>query len=348
MRHWGIASLMSVSIVLGAGALQSAEHTVTAAELPDFTSYKFARTAGGSSTTVTVEQVADALKDFDVIFVGEFHDHIANHLAEMALLRTIHVRASKIALSMEQFERDRQEKVDDYLAGKIGEETLTNGLSWKNYAEAYRPLVEYAKDTHLPIIAANAPQNIVRCIAREGAGYLSNLPADKRNLVAAELHAEDGPYKQKFMRFAGDDAAHGGARKANEKADEKADEKARQRVENNFAAQVARDDTMAESIARFLRANPGYRVLHVTGAFHVEEKLGTIERLRLRAPQLKVALVMPVQLARDTAAMDAKDADFAILLRREPEAYATDTERKAAEAREGERFRDAADGRCKG
>jgi uncharacterized iron-regulated protein len=345
MRNWGVASLISVSMILGAGALQSAERPITVPTLPDFTSFMMARVDGTGSTAVTVDQAADALKDYDVVFVGEFHDHIANHLAELALLRTIHARAPKLALSMEQFERDRQERVDDYLAGKIGEETLTSGLGWKNYAEAYRPLVEYAKDNHLLVIAANAPQSIVRCIAKEGAGFLSTLSADKRSLIAAELHAGDGPYKQKFLHFAGDDAAHGGS------SNGKADEKARQRIENNFAAQIARDDTMAESIASFLRANPGYRVLHVTGAFHVEEKLGTIERLRLRAPQLKVALVMPVQLARDTAAMkpeDARQAEFAILLRREPEPYVTDTERKAVEAREGERFREAADGRCKG
>lgn len=338
MRNWSAAGLILASIILCSGILRAAERSAAMDVLPDFTSFAIVRMDG--SVKVTLDQAADALKDYDVVFVGEFHDHIANHLAEMALLRAIHERAPKIALSMEQFERDRQQKVDDYLAGKIGEETLTSGLGWKNYAEAYRPLVEYAKDNRLPVIAANAPQNIVRCIAKEGAGYLSHLPADRRNLVAAELHAEDGPYKQKFLRFAGDDTAHGGA-----------GAEAKQRIENNFAAQSARDDTMAESIASFLRANPGYRVLHVTGAFHVEEKLGTIERLRLRAPQLKIALVMPVQLAPGAAAMkpgDAGQADFAILLRREPESYVTDAERKAAEAREGERFRGVSSSECKG
>jgi len=338
MRNWSAAGLILVSIILGAGVLRAAERSVAVGVLPDFTSFAIVRMDG--SAKVTLDQAADALKDYDVIFVGEFHDHIANHLAEMALLRAIHERAPKLALSMEQFERDRQQKVDDYLAGKIGEETLTSGLGWKNYAEAYRPLVEYAKDNHLSVIAANAPQSIVRCIAKEGAGFLSNLPADRRDLAAAELHAENGPYKQKFLRFAGDDAAHGGV-----------GEKAKQQIENNFVAQIVRDDTMAESIAKFLGANPGYRVLHVTGAFHVEEKLGTIERLRLRAPQLKIALVMPVQLAPGATEMkvaDAKQADFAVLLRREPESTVTDAERKAAEAREGERFRDTTSGGCRG
>jgi len=331
-----IASLFSASLVLSAGGLQPAKP----AALGDFTSFALVRLSQDGAATITPDQAADTLKDYDVVFIGEFHDHIANHLAEMALLRALQERAPKLALSMEQFERDQQPKLDDYLAGKIGEESLISGLAWKNYAEAYRPLVEFAKDRHLPVIAANAPQTIVRCIAKEGAGYLTGLAAKQRSLVAAEIHVGDGPYKQNFLRFAGDDAAHGG----------KADASAKQRIDNNFAAQVARDDTMAESIANFLNANPGYRVLHVTGAFHVEERLGTVERLRMRVPQLRIALVMPVQVARSSPGLkpdDAKGADFAILLQREPEPYVTDKERDAADAKEAERFRTAQNNPCR-
>jgi uncharacterized iron-regulated protein len=332
MRNWLLAGVVSFSMFLYPSELRPAE-----VALPDFASYVLARVDRGSATAITLDQAAEALKDYDVVFVGEFHDHIANHLAQLALLRSLHQRLPKLALSMEQFERDRQSKLDDYLAGKIGEETLTNGLGWNDYAQAYRPLVEYAKDNRLPVIAANAPRDIVRCVAREGAAYLNRLSAAQRSLVAAELHAEDGPYKQKFLRFAGDDPAHGGS----------GDGKAKQRMENNFTAQVSRDDTMAESIANFLQANPGYHLLHVTGAFHVAGKLGTVERLRVRMPQLKIALVMPVQIGADSTSLKPDgDADFAIFLRREPEPYATDKERTAAEAKQAERFRAAGNDTC--
>jgi uncharacterized iron-regulated protein len=134
------------------------------------------------------------------------------------------------------------------------------------------------------------------------------------------------------------DAAHGGAL-------------AGDRAERSFAAQVMRDDTMAESIASFLRGKPGAKVMHVTGAFHVEDRLGTVERLTLRAPQLKIAMLLPAQSERgDVAAIgpvQAKGADFVILLRREPEPYANDKERQAAEARQTSAFRTAASQPCK-
>jgi uncharacterized iron-regulated protein len=258
----------------------------------------------------------------------------------MALLRAIHARAPQLALSMEQFERDRQAVVDDYLAGKIGEETLTDGLGWRNYAEAYRPLVEYAKEQHLPVIAANAPQKIVRCVGREGAGYLRKLNGDQRKLVAADLHLAEGAYKQKFVKFM-NDSAHDSLEGASKKAKT-------EQLERSFAAQVTRDDTMAESIANFLASRPGAKVIHVTGSFHVEERLGTLERLRMRAPNLKTALVLPVSVKPGGGAVaDAKGADFAILIRSTPEPYVTEAERKAAETRQGARFRSSTTAACK-
>ena len=155
------------------------------------------------------------------------------------------------------------------------------------------------------------------------------------------LHTQDGAYKKKFLKFMEEDAAHGGANAAIRKR--------KPRIEKSFAAQVARDDTMAESIANFLQTRPGYKVMHVTGSFHAEEGLGTIERLRLRVPNLKIGLVLPVGVkpGGEAALSDAKGADFAVLLRRAPEPYATDSERKAAESREAARFRSAANNTCR-
>jgi len=340
MRH--LTPLIAATMVLGAAGLGPAGHALAQTTLPDFTSFALMRLERDGFTAVSIDQAADALKDFDVIFVGELHDHIANHLAEMALLRAIQERVPRLALSMEQFERDRQAVLDDYLAGKIGEETLTDGLVWRNYAEAYRPLIEYAKEHHLPVIAANAPQNIVRCVGRQGAGYLKTLSGDRRKLVAADVHLEDGAYKQKFLKFMNGDAAHEDAADAGKTAKS-------ERMEKSFAAQVARDDTMAESIANFLQTRPGYKIMHVTGSFHAEEGLGTIERLRMRVPNLKIGLVLPVGVkpGEEAKVNDAKGADLVVLLRREPEPFVTDSERKAAEGGQAARFRSAVNNACK-
>jgi uncharacterized iron-regulated protein len=307
-----------------------------ASSLPDLTAFALMRTGGGAARIVGVDEAADALKDDDVVFVGELHDHIGNHLAEMALFRALQARAPTLALSMEQFERDVQPVVDDYLAGRVGEDALRKrGRAWSNYAEAYRPLVEYAKDHGLPVIAAEAPTSVVVCVGEKGPEFLSQLAPDKRGWAAADLHLGDGAYKDKFFRFLAEDGAHGDAdgKRAQPSA----------AAQRSYAAQVTRDDTMAESIFLYVQKHPGRKVFHITGAYHVEGGLGTVERLKARAPGLKVAVVVPVEIEQADALKigpgDADGADFAILLRERPKDYVTDAERKAAEESQAADFR---------
>lgn len=299
--------------------------------LSDLTSFALMRIGQGGRppAALSVEQLADALKDYDVVFFGEWHDHPGNHLAEMALFRAMHRRNPQLALSLEQFERDVQPVLDDYMAGRIGEEALQRrGRAWSNYPESYRPLVEYAKENGLAVIAAEVPTRVVRCVGQEGPEFLSHLRPGQRNWAAAELHLEGGAYRDKFFRFLDEDNGHGqGASTDMTGAPTPA-------ALRSFAAQVTRDDTMAESIFLYLQKHPGQKVMHITGAFHVEGFLGTVERLKLRAPGLKIAVVAPVEAGDprhpEIAARDMGNGNYAVLLRALPKSYINDAEEKAA------------------
>jgi uncharacterized iron-regulated protein len=297
--------------------------------LNDLTSYALMRNDGGATpTVVSVDEAADALKAYDVILFGEFHDHAGNHLAEMALFSALHARAPALSLSLEQFERDVQTVLDDYMADKIGEEALKRrGRAWSNYAEAYRPLVEFAKENRLPVIAANAPASFVRCVGQDGPEALSRATPERRGFAAAELHLDTVPYRDKFIRFLREDPLHGAPDSDKSKGAPTPAE------ERSFAAQVTRDDTMAESIFLHLERNPGRKVVHVTGNFHIEGFLGTAERLTMRAPQLKVAVVAPIEVENPRAPAlkvgDEAAGNFLVLLRPSPKRYATEAEEKA-------------------
>ena len=299
--------------------------------LNDLTSFALMRIdqASRTSAPLSVEQLADALKDYDVVFFGEWHDHPGNHLAEMALFRAVHQRTPRLALSLEQFERDVQPVVDDYMAGRIGEEALQRrGRAWSNYPESYRPLVEYAKENALAVIAAEAPTRVVRCVGQEGPEFLARLRPEQRNWAAAELHLAGGAYRDKFFRFLDEDNGHG------EGAATDMTGVPTPSALRSFAAQVTRDDTMAESILLYLQKHPGHKVMHITGAFHVEGFLGTVERLKLRAPGLKIAVVAPVEVDDprhpEIGARDMGSGNYAVLLRSLPKSYANDAEMKAA------------------
>ncbi|MCX9565134.1 ChaN family lipoprotein, partial [Vibrio cholerae] len=146
--------------------------------------------------------------------------------------------------------------------------------AWPNYESDYRPLVEFAKGQQLPIIAANAPKPIVRCIGRVGIDYIERLTPEQRQWIAAEINTQDSLYKSTFMA-----SMHHGNPAQNE---------------NQFAAQVTWDETMAESIVRYLKTNPERKVLHIAGMFHTQQGLGTAASILRRNPNLKVVIITPV------------------------------------------------------
>jgi len=245
-----------------------------------------------------INSVAQYLADFDVVFFGELHTHSGVHLAQMLLLEAMVERNPKVTLSMEQFERDTQTYVDDYLAGKIGERYLIRkSRAWSNYETSYRPLVEFAKRHQLPVIAANAPKDIVICVGQSGLDFLDKLSPENRQHIAQDIDTSAGAYRDKFFSFMTKNPAHGGGhKKANNKEESDMSKMMKKMAERSFTAQVVRDDTMAESIALHLQNKPKQQVLHLNGVFHSSQFLGAVERLRNRMPKLKIAVIDTIPL----------------------------------------------------
>ncbi len=228
-----------------------------------------------SGQFIDVEKLPASITDADVILVGEWHTHTGVHRFQTDLLEQLIDDNHDVALSMEQFSRDKQNVVDEYLAGTIGEQVLMkNGNAWPNYESDYRPLIELAKSRDIDVIAANAPKPIVRCIGRQGVDYLNKLTDKERRFLASEIDTAASPYKEKFMA-----SMHHGKPEQTEK---------------QFAAQVTWDETMAESIVNYLAQNPSSQVMHIAGKFHTEQGLGTKASILKRNPNLKVVVVTPV------------------------------------------------------
>lgn len=252
---------------------------------------------------VDLDKDDGGLLAYDVVFIGENHRHPGNHLAQAMIYQRMLDNDQKVILSMEQFERDTQETLDAYLTGDIGEWTLRHfGRAWDNYHSSYRPLVEMAKTRKLPVIAANAPKDTVVCTGRNGLDVLKKLPASRKNQVAASFHIpEEGAY---FEKFAGA-MSHGSGTKISK------------RHLNSYHAQVVRDDTMAESIDKALKAHPDHKLVHLNGHFHSASGLGTVERLK-RRNNSKIAIIQPIMVLDPKAPYftnkDIASGDYLLLI----------------------------------
>lgn len=223
---------------------------------------------------LTPAQAAAQLADFDVVMVGELHGHQGIHRFQADLFANLLKQPRLWALAMEQFSREHQTEVDSYLAGELGENAFTKqAQAWPSYKSDYRALLTLAKNAQAPVIAANAPKAIVRCIGKFGPEYLKALPAEQRGWVAKQLTLSEDDYKARFMA----NRHHGQAPS-----------------EQQFAAQTSWDDTMAESINDYVAAHPDHGVMLTVGRFHINEGLGTVARLQQRNPKLRIALIYPV------------------------------------------------------
>ena len=363
------ASLVACSGVTAKDTSQADDATTNIAPLADIYDTVWVRGVDGS--VKTVDQVADDLSRYDVVFFGEFHGHSGIHLAQMQMFRALQQRYADMTLSLEQFERDTQPLLDQYLAGDIGEKVLQeDGRGWPNYEQSYRPLVEYSKDNGLPVVAANAPKQAVICVSKKGTEILDEIPMPDRTWVAAELHIEEGAYLDKYRSFIMSSSTHGPDKKdaedsekngrcvnteteteaeAEAETDKKDNESAAETGKNthamapagepgedmsemmqamimkSFSSQVLRDDTMAESIAKHLQDNPDRKVLHLDGNFHSASHLGTVERLKLRMPDLKIAVINPIAIENNDSPAwtdeDAATGDYILLVREMPEMF---------------------------
>lgn len=285
---WAVLTLVMIFGAFAADAQSQSPHQSGSSYLPQRV-YDSKEKRFGDFESMMAE-----LARADVVFVGEKHDDPATHKLEQAILTGLLRRKIGVTVSMEMFERDAQQILDNYLAGKLSEEEfLKTSRPWPNYATDYRPLVEIARAHRWPVIAANVPRRYASQVSRQGMTAIDALPEAERKMTAAQFQC---PFDDYFKKFAeamnshpGEDSKSGGQK------DEKKVAEMRAMTEKFYFAQCVKDETMAESIsAHFdqLKSSPTKSVIvHYNGSFHSDNKLGTAARVIRRQPKAKVKVI---------------------------------------------------------
>ena len=236
----------------------------------------------GSGKELSAAQLAKRLQKYDVVFFGEFHDQSEIHQSELELLEAMYkAKGEKLALSMEMFEVDNQSKLNNFLADTLSEEDfLAASRPWPNYRTDYAPLVNFAKEKKMPVVAANVPRFLAAHVAKNNAST-EGVEAQYQQWLPKHTYAPEGAYKDKFYAQMSSPAAPM--------------KMPPQRLAAVYAAQCLKDDKMAESIAAFADAHPDMQILHINGCFHSDAHLGTTQKLEALRPKLKVAVITPLE-----------------------------------------------------
>jgi uncharacterized iron-regulated protein len=220
------------------------------------------------------------------------------------------------------FERDVQAVVDEYLGGLISERHfLLSSRPWNNYATDYKPLLEYARAHHLPVVAANAPARYVSRVSAEGPASLASLSKEARAwLPPLPFPEASAAYASKFNLFmtGGPAAAQpaAGTRPAQQAPANPHAQANPHGAMHLLEAQTLRDASMAYAISEFLKRGGDPLVVQVNGAFHSEGRMGVPEQLshyRKKARAVVVTIIPDEDRTGFDAASMSALGDFIIL-----------------------------------
>jgi len=237
----------------------------------------------------------------DVVIVGEQHDDPNTHRLELAVLEGLFRRRVPLVIAMEMFERDVQEAMDRFLSGAITEEQfLKEARPWPRFATDYRPILEFARAHHIPVVASNVPRRIATDVSKTGMSVIDGLAGDRR-LAARELQCPtSGAYYDRFVEAMGGHPPSGDPKAAD----------IQQKNDRFYLAQCVKDETMGESIAEAFEKNAGQHatVVHFNGAFHSDYAQGTAAAALRRLPGRRIAVVSVLPVADlDREKPDADD-----------------------------------------
>ena len=271
MKSFGLLGFCGALLVIGASL--GRHHIFLAAEPGDVG-------AGGaiSQTQQAIAQVPEqshqeiltVLKQADVIYLGETHTDVADHIAQLEIITEMHQSLGNIAIGLEMFQRPFQSVLDQYIAGEITEADLIEqseyetrwGFDW----ELYAPIIRFAQTNQIPLIALNTPREITKKVARQGLASLTG-PDLEHIPPLDEIDTSDENYQAMLAQVVGHHGGHGNSGPS---------------FENFFAAQVLWDETMAEAVADFVTASPDTQVIVLAGEGHIVYDFGIPSRVKRR------------------------------------------------------------------
>lgn len=240
-----------------------------------------------TGTALAFDDLIDQISSKDLIFIGEVHDNPEHHLIQLQILQALVACCGPISIAMEFFEKPQQPILDRYNRSEMDEKEFLKEVDWGSDYYFYRPLIRMAKQNNGAVLAINAPRKVVRKVARQG---LESLDDSERSKIAQEIDLSNEAHRN-YVREAYERHTHGDLKE----------------FEYFYEAQCVWEDTMAESLAEYLRKN-GNKLVAFMGNGHIINKFGVPDRTIERDP-VSMVTIMPLPINKDIT-IEKETADY--------------------------------------
>ena len=203
-----------------------------------------------------------------VVYIGEMHTRYDHHLTQLEIIRRIHATHPDLVIGMESFQQPFQEYLDAYVSGDLSEREMLRRTEyyarWRYDYRLYAPILRYAREHGIPVIALNIPTELSRKVSRLG---LDSLDEAERDQLPEDIDRTDKDYENRLKKIY---SQHSGGLAKD--------------FDNFVTAQLLWDEGMAQSIADYLHAYPGKKMVVLAGQGHLAYGSGIPKRVTRRIP----------------------------------------------------------------
>lgn len=236
---------------------------------------------GGASKDLSdFDQIVDELLSKRVIYIGETHTSLPDHLLQLRLIEALYQRDPRLAIGMEMFPTSSQASLDAYTGydSTMDEKTFLKNSDyfnvWRYDYRLFRDILNFAKDKHIPVLGLNLNRTIVSEVYRSGNTdglsdeVTTTLPPD-RNLSLPGYQKRLYSVHNAHVRGQHGSGAPSGF----------------------IQAQGLWDETMATNIVAFLHNHPNQRMVVIAGSQHTRKDSGIPPRVTARMPIEQASLI---------------------------------------------------------
>lgn len=226
------------------------------------------------------EHVVDQLADKQVVYIGEGHTSLPDHLLQLQIIENMYTRDPKLVIGMEMFPTSSQPVLDKYISGsdEIDERTFLRQSDyydvWRYDYRYYRDIINFARRHRIEVVGLNLERHVVSEVFRSGT--TDTLEKEVFNSLPKDRDLDMAGYTDRLsvMHDVHMQGNHGSG------------------GESGFIqAQGIWDETMAENVAAIAERLPDHKIVVLAGAQHTRKDSGIPPRVARRVPVTQASVV---------------------------------------------------------
>ncbi|MDG1843618.1 MAG: ChaN family lipoprotein [Nitrospinaceae bacterium] len=215
---------------------------------------------------VNFDQMQNAISSSRVIYIGETHDNIEAHRAQLEIIEDLAKRfPGKISVGMEMFRRSAQQNLNQWNKGELSSGQFKNLFrkNWGNGYALYKSIFEFLNKNHIPLIGLKSSKKTEDTFRGNDQPGQNDLP---------KIDFNDRYHRPFSMSIFG----------------------GHQAMEQPYRMLLLWEETMAQTVADFLKnpSNINSKLVILAGGFHVQYGFGIPKRAFRRVPH-SYSIVLP-------------------------------------------------------